>query len=104
MCELERTKSSVFSLDNSHSLEDLREMDEEKLRSVLMPVDSVFLNYPEMYIDDSIKKRLCNGALCYVKNNEGTYRIYDKEKNFLCLAQVKEQDGRKVLKSLKTFY
>ena len=104
MCELERTKSSVFSLDNSHSLDDLREMDEEKLRSILMPVDSVFLNYPEMYIDDNIKKRLCNGALCYVKNNEGTYRIYDKEKNFLCLAQVKEQDGRKILKSLKTFY
>ncbi|MBQ6894341.1 MAG: tRNA pseudouridine(55) synthase TruB [Clostridia bacterium] len=104
MCELERTKSSVFSLDNSYSLDDLREMDEEKLRSVLMPVDSVFLNYPEMYIDDNIKKRLCNGALCYVKNNEGTYRIYDKEKNFLSLAQVKEQDGRKILKSLKTFY
>ncbi len=104
MCELERTKSSVFSLDNSYSLDDLREMDEEKLRSVLMPVDSVFLNYPEMYIDDNIKKRLCNGALCYVKNNEGTYRIYDKEKNFLCLAQVKEQDGRNILKSLKTFY
>ena len=57
-----------------------------------------------MYIDDNIKKRLCNGALCYVKNNEGTYRIYDKEKTFLCLAEVKEKDGKRQLKSLKTFY
>lgn len=104
MCELQRTKSSVFSIENSYTLDELREMTDDELKSILMPVDSVFLNYPEMYIDDNLKKRLCNGANCYVKNTEGTYRIYDKEKTFLCLAEVKDKDGKRQLKSLKTFY
>ncbi|MBO7288878.1 MAG: tRNA pseudouridine(55) synthase TruB [Clostridia bacterium] len=104
MTELQRTKSSVFTLENSYTLDELKQMTEDKLRSILMPVDSVFLNYPEMYIDDNLKKRVTNGATSFVKLNEGTYRIYDKEKNFLCLAQVKEENGKKTLKSIKTFY
>ena len=104
MCELQRTKSSVFSIENSHTLKELKEMTEEELRSILMPVDSVFSAYPEVCIDDNLKKRLCNGAVCYVKYEIGTYRVYDKEKTFLCLAEVKEKDGKRQLKSLKTFY
>lgn len=104
MTELQRTKSSVFTLENSYTLDELKQMTQDKLRSILMPVDSVFLNYPEMYIDDNLKKRVTNGAASFVKCSKGTYRIYDKEKNFLCLAQVTEENGKKILKSIKTFY
>ena len=104
MTELQRTKSSVFSIENSYTLDELKQKTEDELKSILMPVDSVFLNYPEMHIDDNLKKRITNGALCFVKCSEGTYRIYDKENNFLCLAEVKEENGKKNLKSIKTFY
>ncbi len=104
MCELQRTMSSIFSIENSHTLDELKAMDEMQLHSLLMPVDSVFSDYSPMYIDDNIKKRLVNGALCYVKAEVGTYRIYDRENTFLCVAEVKNQGDKKLLKSVKTFY
>ncbi len=104
MCELQRTKSSIFTIDKSYSLDELKSMDKDKLMSVLIPVDEVFSHYPALYIDDNTKKRLCNGALTYTYENEGAYRIYDKEKTFLCVAEVKYNGNKKVLKSVKTFY
>ena len=104
MTELQRTKSSIFSIDNSFYLDELKAINNNELLSVLMPVDSVFSHYPAMHINDNIKKRLINGALCFVKSTEGTYRIYDKENNFLCVAEVKNNDGKNQLKSIKTFY
>lgn len=104
MTELQRTQSSCFSLENAHTLDELKAMSDEELVSALMPIDSVFENYEAMYIDDNVKKRLCNGALCYVKADVGTYRIYDKDGVFLCVAEVREEDNKKLIKSVKTFY
>ena len=104
MTELQRTQSSCFSLENAHTLDELKAMSDEELVSSLMPIDSVFENYEAMYIDDNVKKRLCNGALCYVRADVGTYRIYDKDGVFLCIAEVREEDNKKLIKSVKTFY
>ncbi len=101
MCGLERTKSSVFTLDNAYTLDELKEMDEDRLRSSLMSIDSVFMGYPRFNISDDLKRKLTNGAACYVNLSEGTYRVYDKEGSFLCIARA---DEKKQFKSIKTFY
>lgn len=104
MCELQRTQSSVFKLDKAYTLDELRSMDEPELRSSLMPIDSVFSDYSELVIDDNVKKRLCNGALCFVRANEGTYRVYDRDRTFLCVGKVTSDGNKNILKSVKTFY
>lgn len=104
MCELQRTQSSVFTIDNSYTLDKLKTMDEATLYDVLMSIDSVFEHYPSLHIDDNVKKRLCNGARCFVNASEGTYRVYDKENNFLCVASVTPDQGKNLIKSVKTFY
>ena len=104
MCELQRTKSSIFTLDSSHTLDELKEMDDLALRSCLMPIDEVFMDYPIFCINDSLKKKLCNGAPCFVNLDEGTYRVYDNDGIFLCIAKAEGDHAKKQLKLVKTFY
>ena len=104
MTELKRTKSSCFSLDNSYTLDELKSMDENALQAVLSPIDSVFVDYPELKLNDKLKKLFCNGVKCSIGAKEGTYRVYDKDGVFLAVAQVLERDNKNILKSVKTFY
>jgi len=104
MTELQRTQSSCFTLDNAYTLSELKSMSEDELRLALMPIDSVFADYEALYIDDNVRKRLCNGALCYVKAQEGVYRVYGRDGAFLCIGEVKSDGSKNILKSQKSFY
>lgn len=104
MTQLQRTQSSCFTIDNSYSLDELKQMDEAKLISSLMPLDSVFFDYKKLVVDDNIKKRLCNGAPCFINGSEGVYRVYDTQNKFLCIAEIKSEKNKKILRSQKNFY
>ena len=104
MCELKRTKSSCFSIENSHTLDELKAMSQDELMAVLKPVDSVFSNYPRLVLNDKLKKLFCNGVKCTIGADEGTYRVYDKAGSFLAVAEVLKKDEKNILKSVKTFY
>ena len=106
MTELRRTKSSVFTLDNAYTLDELKELAEKnELQSTLMTIDSVFDNYEKMVISDPVKKRVCNGATGYVSALPGTYRVYDNDGTFLCIGEVKSNAGSKnTIKSVKAFF
>ncbi|MBQ4631436.1 MAG: tRNA pseudouridine(55) synthase TruB [Clostridia bacterium] len=106
MSELRRTKSSVFSLENAHTLDELKTLAEKNEHlSLLAPVDSVF-DYPKLTISDAVKKRVCNGATGYINAEPGLYRTYDAEGVFLCISKVIESgDGDKnLIKLEKAFY
>ena len=104
MCELQRTQSSIFTIENSYTLDELKAMDTGKLLSCLSPVDSVFADYPELVLGDKLKKLFCNGVQCFISAKEGTYRVYDKDGTFLAVAEVCQRDDKTVLKSIKAFY
>ncbi len=107
MTELRRTKASVFSIDNSHTLESLKQRKENgTLNEVLSPVDSVFSHMPELEISDGIKKRITNGAPSYIGAPLGTYRIYDMNKTFLCIGEVikDNEKNKNVLRLVKAFF
>ena len=106
MKELRRTKASIFDLGSSHTLEELKDMNEDQLRNVLMPVDSVFSDYPMLKISDEVKKRVCNGATGFLKADKGTYRVYDKDGVFLCIATVfdSEEKSKNPIKLTKAFF
>lgn len=106
MSELRRTKSSVFSLGNAHTLDSIKESaGKNEHLDLLAPIDSVF-DYPKLVISEQVKKMVCNGAVGYVSANEGIYRVYDGENTFLCIAKVlsSEESKKNIIKLEKAFY
>lgn len=107
MTELRRTKASIFDISAAHTLGQLQELASEgKLSDVLMPVDSVFEDYPPLKVGEKIQKRLCNGAPSYINAAPGTYRIYSTDGTFLCIASVDvARDGTRFeIRLKKAFY
>lgn len=110
MNSLTRTKSSVFTLENAVTLDELRAYAENGTANEhIMSIDSVFESYPEICLDDEQTFRITNGAPSGVKAEVGTYRAYDKNGNFLCIAEVKREiskngNKRNVLKLVKAFF
>ncbi len=110
MDSLVRTKSSIFTLENAVSLDELKAYAEgDTVSNHIMSIDSVFEDYPAIHLDDEQTFRITNGAPSGVKANEGTYRAYDKDGNFLCIAEVKRElskngNMRNVIKLVKAFF
>ena len=104
MQSLERTKSSIFDIESSVTLEELERLALNGCaESVIIPIDSIFKEYPEFTADDEIKKRLLNGAPSTVELREGFYRVYDKKDNFIAIGKVENINGRNKIKSEKLF-
>lgn len=110
MNSLVRTKSSVFTLENSVTLDELKAYAEKgTAEKYVMSIDSVFEAYPRLTLDDEQTKRITNGAPSGTKTDVGTYRAYDKDGIFLCIAEVKREMSknghmRNVLKLVKAFF
>ena len=69
-----------------------------------MPVDYVFCHYPQITVNETVKKRLCNGAFCTIAKPPATYRVYDEDGSFLCIAEVKKSENKNIIKVVKSFY
>jgi len=107
MTSLTRTKSGVFTLDDCHKLEDLREAPAEKLRSFLKSTDELFMNYPSAKLDETQTNLFKNGAeLDAVRIHterlyDGVYRLYSYEKKLLALARISDENSLKIIQRFK---
>ncbi len=107
VAELRRTASSVFSIENAHTLDELKKLSEtNELLSVLIPIDAVFDGYKKLTISGETQKKVCNGATAFVDDDLGTYRVYDQSGNFLCIATVtpNASEKRNIMKMTKSFF
>jgi len=104
MTSLVRTKSSVFDIENSLRLDEIKAAVEKGGKtSVLSCVDKVFMSYPKTVVTDKVKQRLKNGAFSLVDTDLGTYRAYDKDGTFIGVAEVFKGEKGNVLKIIKAF-
>ena len=104
MTALTRTKSSVFSIEDAITLDELKEkVALEGAESVLSGVDKVFSEYAEIKVTDIVKKRLLNGALSRVSADIGTYRAYDYNGEFVGVTEVFKGEKGNVIKIVKSF-
>lgn len=104
MLSLIRTKSSVFDIRDSITLDELKSKTYESgPQSVLECVDRLFMQYPELRVNDIVKKRLLNGAYSIVKDPIGTYRIYDTEGCFVGVAEIIVGNKGNVIRMVKGF-
>ena len=98
MAALRRVQAGEYTIDEAVPL--LQLLDEAEPEKYLRPVDSMFRNYPAVTLSEKQALRCRNGNSFSVKLDEGTYRAYDKDGEFLMLAKV--EDG--VMSTVKSFF
>ena len=99
MSALRRTMAAGFTLGESVTLEQVQELGEKLLR----PTDSLFREHPEYRLKTARQEERCrNGNPFFIKESlpEGTYRIYGREGDFLCLSRLQGD----TMTSLKNFF
>jgi len=105
MSSLRRTRAGAFSIEMAHPLDealaaswDARTVPPSHL---LMPVDSLFREYPPIKLGEPETRKCKNGAPTTIENTEdGTYRFYGPDNEFLLLGKI--ESG--ILKIIKGFY
>lgn len=93
MSSLIRTRAGEFRIEDSVKLEDVSA---EKL----MPVDSVFNNYPSCKVNVGQEKKCRNGCEFNMRIEDGIYRVYGIDGGFLMLGRV--ENGK--MKTIKSFF
>lgn len=100
MSALRRTRAGIYGLENSHSLQEVLQAAEDgTLEQLMLPVETVFMQYPMAEVNDATEKRLMNGAPTYkFFKPDGLYRIHTS-KGFWGLGRVQDH----ILKGEKSF-
>lgn len=105
---LERTKASVFTLGDAHTLSEIEAMSEEEREKLIIPVERVFEAYDVVRLDPFFARLARCGLEIYLNKigislSEGTrVRIYDSE-SFFALGEVRSFDAGLAIKPIKQF-
>ena len=101
MSSLRRVKAGVFSVENAHTIDEIQNFaDRGELDGVIIPVDKLFAQYPEITVNAANEKKLRNGNIIKNAHIDGTYRVYSESGEFLLLGEI--AGGR--LKTIKNFF
>ena len=108
MCELQRTKSGDFVVENAYTIKELEGMSQEEREGLLVPPENLFLEAPCVRFPEFYTKLFKSGCEIYQRKIGTDFpvntflRVYEGDE-FLALAQVKEFDGGSAIKSIKFF-
>lgn len=98
MESLRRVRAGGYTIENAIALDRLLETEDPA--ACLLPVDSLFTQYPAVTLTENQEKRCRNGNSFSVKLADGTYRAYAKTGEFLMLAKV--DSG--IMSTVKSFF
>lgn len=108
MAALERTKASVFTLDDAHTLSEIEALTESERDKLIIPTERVFENLEKIYLDPFFA-RLCRcGVEIYLKKIGktlplGTRVTIHDEQGFFALGEVREFESGLAIKPVKQF-
>lgn len=95
LTKLERIQAGAFTIDDCHTIDEIQ----EKKDALLRPVDSLFAEYPEIFVNEKGTFRIKNGAAIKFEAPDGKYRVYS-DTEFLMLGEIENN----VLKTIKSFF
>ena len=98
MAALRRVQAGEYTAAEAVPLQTLLETEDPE--QYLRPVDSMFRNYPAVTLTPKQETRCRNGNSFSVAMENGTYRAYGQDGEFLMLA--KTEDG--VMSTIKSFF
>lgn len=107
MTELERIKSSGFTLDEAKPLSFYKELSVEEIEQMVIPVERVFEGFPKVFLDEKQSQMFKNGVRLdltridfdFNNSNENDYSIYH-EGEFLGLASADLEEESLIIKKL----
>ena len=98
MAGLRRVSAGEYRIEEAVPLQVLLET--ETPEQYLRPVDSMFRNYPKVVLTPKQEIRCRNGNSFSVQMEDGTYRAYGQNGEFLMLAKVENE----VMSTIKSFW
>ena len=98
MAALRRVAAGAYTAEEAVTLETLLET--ENPEQYLQPVDSMFLQHPSVTLTEKQEKRCRNGNSFTLGIDEGTYRVYSQNGDFLALSTVESV----VMSTIKSFF
>ena len=98
MESLRRVTAGAYTIENAVALQRL--IDSPDPAQYLLPIDSMFAGYPAVQLTEKQEKRCRNGGSFSCEMQDGTYRAYSKEGEFLALS--KAENGE--LSTIKSFF
>ena len=108
MATLERTETCGFSIEESHTVDEIAEMSDEERMALLIPTESLFEDCPVVTLPEFFEK-LCRGGCEIYQKKIGTQhevgtrvRLYGKG-GFFALGEVREYESGTAIKSIKMF-
>lgn len=101
MSSLRRTAAGVFLIENAHSIEEIQAAAASgDMQKILLPLDTLFAQYPVLTVNENRTKRLKTGNIINFNAPDGKYRVYSESGEFLLLGEI--SDGK--LKTIKNFF
>ena len=98
MAELRRVQAGEYTIEESVPLTVLLET--EHPEQYLRPVDSMFRKFPRITLSAKQEKCCRNGASFSIQQEDGTYRCYGKDGEFLSLSKVEDS----IMSTIKSFF
>jgi len=86
MAALRRVTAGAYRIEKAVPLQTL--IDSADPAQHLLPVDSMFTAYPAVTLTDNQEKRCRNGGSFTCSLEDGTYRVYSKNGEFLALSKA----------------
>ena len=103
MSSLRRIRAGSFTEDKAHTLEEMLDaVSAGETEKIIIPVDSVFSEFPAITLNEAEARKCKNGAPSYQTRTdlEGKYRFYGPNGEFLMLGEVKSG----IIRTIKNFY
>ncbi|MDR1131275.1 MAG: tRNA pseudouridine(55) synthase TruB [Oscillospiraceae bacterium] len=101
LSSLRRTAAGGFSVVDAFTLEQLRRLaGEERLAEALLPVDSLFSAFPALPLNREQEKKCRCGSGFGCLAEDGRYRVYSPDGEFLMLGDV--ESG--TMRTVKSFF
>ena len=108
MKTLKRASAAGFTLDDAHTLEELEAMSEEKRAALVLPVERVFMKYPELALPPFFERLASCGVEIYLAKIGYKAAVGDRVRlcgndGFFALGEVREFDAGLAIKPIKQF-
>ena len=98
MEELRRVQAGEYTIKEAVPLAELLETEEPEKH--LHPVDSMFRNHPAVTLTAKQETRCRNGNAFSIAMDDGTYRVYGQNGDFLALSRVNSG----IMSTIKSFF
>lgn len=100
MSALRRTRIGLYDVKEAHTMEELTSVTREAAESLVLPLESIFLEYPVIALTAVNEAHCRNGRDFTIAAADGIYRLHGQDGSFLMLAELKDHQ----VSALKRFF